>query len=102
MPEPISFVRKITIRSDTRAMITNKTSIIKLRKYLRPEDAGDLIEDFILSLHIRSDMAEFVFYFQKVLYSLCINSIGARYLLLLEKAADLPNAINSTRARLWK
>jgi hypothetical protein len=102
MSNPISFVREITVRSDTRAMMTNKTSIIKLRKYLSPEDAGNLIKEIILALHLGRCMAEFVFYLKKMSYSGLILRIATRNLLLLEKAADLPDSEDRIRTYILK
>jgi hypothetical protein len=80
LSDTISLVRKITIRSDTRPVMTNEIKRIRFRKYLRPYDSTDFIKEIILSLNLRGHPAEFAFYFQKMLYGLTISRRAALHL----------------------
>jgi hypothetical protein len=91
----ISPVRAKTIRSDTRAMTTNKTVTIKLRKNLSPKDSRYFVKDFILPVKNRCHEPELFFYIDKTLDRSLLTKRGAIFLKLLKEARNLPNSENA-------
>jgi hypothetical protein len=71
--DAIPLIRGTTISSDTRAVMTNKIKVIKLRKNLRPYDSRNLVKDNILSLYLRGHTTEVAFYFNEMLCSFSIT-----------------------------
>jgi hypothetical protein len=94
-------VRETTISSETRTVMANKIKVVKLRKYLRPDDSRDLIKDNILPFNMSGATAEFAFYFQKMLFSTSITRRTAVFLRLLIEPTDLPNPKHGIRACIW-
>jgi len=70
LTDTMPLVRETTISSDTRPVMANKVNVINLRKYPRPYDSGDFIEDIVLPFYERCHTAEFAFYVQKIPFCL--------------------------------
>jgi hypothetical protein len=87
-------VRETTISSETRTVMANKIKVVKLRKYLRPDDSSNLVKDNILPFNLIGATAEFAFYFKKVIFSCSIPRVAAANLRFLKEPTDLPNPEN--------
>jgi hypothetical protein len=51
LTDTIPLVREVTISSDTRTVMANKIKVVKLRKYLRPDDPCNLVKDIVLPFY---------------------------------------------------